>query len=76
MNYDLIGHRTKVVENGVSVSYTANKLSQNTSVDGEPLSYDGYGNLTSAPGNAACGGFQPTARRSATWEPASICGAS
>jgi RHS repeat-associated protein len=48
--YDRVGNRRVVVENGVPVQYTVNKLNQYTSVGEEPLSYDANGNLTSAPG--------------------------
>ncbi len=48
--YDLVGNRQVVTEDGVPVSYTVNNMNQYTTVGGQPLSYDADGNLTSKPG--------------------------
>jgi RHS repeat-associated protein len=48
--YDLVGNRQVVRDNGVPVTYTVNNMNQYTTVGGEPLSYDANGNLTSMPG--------------------------
>jgi RHS repeat-associated protein len=48
--YDRVGNRQVVTDNGVPVTYTVNNMNQYTTVGGEPLSYDANGNLTSMPG--------------------------
>ena len=48
--YDLVGNRQVVRDNGVPVMYTVNNMNQYTTVGGQPLSYDANGNLTSMPG--------------------------
>jgi RHS repeat-associated protein len=48
--YDRVGNRQVVTDNGVPVMYTVNNMNQYTTVGGEPLSYDANGNLTSMPG--------------------------
>jgi RHS repeat-associated protein len=45
-NYDALGNRTSVVDNGNSTSYSINNLNQYTSVAGTNLTYDTRGNLT------------------------------
>jgi RHS repeat-associated protein len=48
--YDRVGNRRVLTDNGVPVSYTVNNMNQYTTVGGQPLSYDANGNLTSMPG--------------------------
>jgi RHS repeat-associated protein len=48
--YDLVGNRQVVRDNGVPLTYTVNSMNQYTTVGGEPLSYDANGNLTIMPG--------------------------
>jgi RHS repeat-associated protein len=45
-NYDALGNRTSVVENGNSTSYSRNNLNQYSSVGGTNMTYDTGGNLT------------------------------
>ena len=48
--YDPVGNRQQVTENGIPTGYTANNLNQYTVVDGATLSYDANGNLASVSG--------------------------
>lgn len=45
-NWDALGNRTSVVDNGNSTSYSVNNLNQYSSVGGTNLTYDTRGNLT------------------------------
>lgn len=50
---DAVGNRTSVVDNGVAENYgTANNLNQYTVVNGQVLTYDSRGNLTSHSGRS------------------------
>jgi len=48
--YDPVGNRSQVTEDGTPIGYTANNLNQYTVVDGATLGYDANGNLASASG--------------------------
>ena len=45
-DYDPVGNRQRVADNGQITGYTANNLNQYTVVDGSTLSYDANGNLS------------------------------
>lgn len=55
--YDPVGNRQQVTDNGQITGYTANHLNQYTVVDGSLLSYDANGNLASAVGPAPYGNY-------------------
>jgi RHS repeat-associated protein len=54
--WDPVGNRKKVTEDGVATTYAANLVNQYTTVGGAALSYDGNGNLATAPATAGPGG--------------------
>ena len=45
--YDVVGNRTRVIEDGVETLYTANMLNQYTQVGDATFTYDADGNMTS-----------------------------
>jgi RHS repeat-associated protein len=49
-DYDPVGNRTNVTDNGTPTSYSPNNLNQYTAVGGGNLSYDANGNLTTHAG--------------------------
>jgi len=55
--YDPVGNRSQVTDNGNQTGYTANNLNQYSIVDGCTFSYDNNGNLVSAVGPAPLGGY-------------------
>jgi RHS repeat-associated protein len=54
--WDPVGNRKKVTEDGVATTYAANLVNQYTTVGGAALSYDGNGNLATVPAAAGPGG--------------------
>jgi hypothetical protein len=53
--WDPVGNRKKVTEDGVATTYAANLVNQYTTVGGAALSYDGNGNLATAPAATGLG---------------------
>jgi RHS repeat-associated protein len=51
-NYDSVGNRTSVVDNGVTTNYSTNNLNQYTNIGGSPLSSDLNGNLIADQSNS------------------------
>ena len=58
--YDPVGNRQQVTDNGLTTGYTANNLNQYSVVDGSSLSYDNKGNLARTIGPAPLGGWSYT----------------
>jgi RHS repeat-associated protein len=48
-NYDAVGNRTSVTDNGSPSTYNVNNINQYATVNGNSLSYDANGNLVAAP---------------------------